>query len=295
VIQEHLKLVMPALMSRTSAPYPYWHYIKLPRDRRLDRALIEIHRYVRRMMERARERMRDEPSDMPRNLLEAMLAMRDTPDSGITDDQVSANVLTMLLAGEDTTANSLAWSTMFIATDEPLQARLAKDARAVLGTEPVCTDYARLKELDVFEAVSTETGRFKPVAALSSFEPLEDVTMGDVLVPAGTFMFFLNRPAMHNPANFVNPERFDPDRWLHARDPARGAHEQRAYLQFGAGPRVCPGRHLAGVEMRAALSMLAANFEAKLAVDASEIEEINDFIMKPSKMPINLTIRPQAA
>jgi hypothetical protein len=47
--------------------------------------------------------------------------------------------------------------------------------------------------------------------------------------------------------------------------------------------------------MRAALSMLAANFEAKLAVDASEIEEINDFIMKPSKMPINLTIRPQAA
>ncbi|MDQ7978331.1 cytochrome P450 [Paraburkholderia sp. SARCC-3016] len=294
VIQEHLKLIMPALMSRTSAPFPYWHYVKLPRDRRLDRALIEIHRYVRRMMERARERMRDDPSEMPRNLLEAMLAMRDMPDSGITDDQVSANVLTMLLAGEDTTANSLAWSTMFIATDEPLQARLAKDARAVLGSAPVCTDYAKLKELDVFEAVCTETGRFKPVAALSSFEPLEDVTMGDVLVPVGTFMFFLNRPAMHNPANFVNPERFDPDRWLQARDPARGAHEQRAYLQFGAGPRVCPGRHLAGVEMRAALSMLAANFEAKLAVDASEIEEINDFIMKPSKMPINLTIRPRA-
>jgi cytochrome P450 len=291
VIQEHLKLIMPMLMSRTSAPFPYWHYVKLPRDRRLDRALVEIHRYVRQTMERARERMRDEPSDTPRHLLEAMIAMRDTPDSGITDDQVAANILTMLLAGEDTTANSLAWSTMFIATDQPLQTRLANHARGVLDGAPVCTDYAKLKELDLFEAVCTETGRFKPVAALSSFEPLEDVTMGDVRVPAGTFMFFLNRPPMLDPSHFENPQRFEPERWLHARDPARGAHEPRAYLQFGAGPRVCPGRHLAGVEMRAALSMLAANFEVKLAVDPSEIEEINDFTMRPSKMPINLSIR----
>ncbi|CAB3748551.1 cytochrome P450 [Paraburkholderia humisilvae] len=291
VIQEHLKQIMPMLMSRTNAPFAYWHYVKLPRDWRLDRALVEIHRYVRQMMDRARERMRDEPSEAPRNLLEAMLTMRDTPDSGITDDQVAANVLTMLLAGEDTTANSLAWAMLFIAGDQPLQTRLANEARAVLGDSPVCTEYAKLKELDLFEAVCTETGRFKPVAALSSFEPIEDVTMGDVRVPAGTFMFFLNRPPMHDPGHFVNPERFDPDRWLHARDPARGAHEPRAYLQFGAGPRVCPGRHLAGVEMRAALSMLVANFEMKLAVDPSEIEEINDFIMKPSKMPVTLTIR----
>ncbi|MFC0400326.1 cytochrome P450 [Paraburkholderia rhizosphaerae] len=291
VIQEHLKQIMPALMSRTQAPFPYWHYVKLPGDRRLDRALVEIHRYVRQMMERARARMRDEPSEGPRNLLEAMLAMRDTPDSGITDDQIVANVLTMLLAGEDTTANSLAWSTLFIATDQPLQTRLANEARSVLGDSSLCTEYAKLKELDLFEAVCTETGRFKPVAALSSFEPVEDVTMGDVRVPAGTFMFFLNRPPMHDPSHFANPERFDPDRWLHARDAARGAHEPRAYLQFGAGPRVCPGRHLAGVEMRAALSMLVANFEMKLAVDPSEIEEINDFIMKPSKMPVTLTLR----
>jgi cytochrome P450 len=96
---------------------------------------------------------------------------------------------------------------------------------------------------------------------------------------------------MLDPSHFENPQRFEPERWLHARDPARGAHEPRAYLQFGAGPRVCPGRHLAGVEMRAALSMLAANFEVKLAVDPSEIEEINDFTMRPSKMPINLSIR----
>jgi len=291
VIQEHLAIILPMLMARLNAPFPYWRYVKLPRDRKLDRSLIEIHRYVRQMMERARQHMRDDPPETPRHLLEAMLAMRDTPDSGITDDQVAANVLTLLLAGEDTTAHSMAWSMLFIAGDASLQQRLATQARRVLGAAPVCPDYATLKELDLFEAVCTETGRFKPVAALSSFEPLEDVTLGDVRVPAGTTIFFLNRPPMHDARNFANPERFDPDRWLQPRDAERGAHEPRAYLQFGAGPRVCPGRHLAGVEMRAALSMLVANFEVKLAVDPAQIREVSAFTMVPSAMPVELTVR----
>ncbi len=59
--------------------------------------------------------------------------MRDAPDSGITDDQVAANVLTLLLAGEDTTANSMAWTMLYIAGDAQLQQRLATQARHVLA------------------------------------------------------------------------------------------------------------------------------------------------------------------
>ncbi len=291
VIQEHLALILPMLMTRINAPFPYWRYVKLPRDRKLDQSLAEIHRYVRQMMQRAREHMRDNPAQTPRHLLEAMLAMRDAPDSGITDDQVAANVLTLLLAGEDTTANSMAWTMLYIAGDAQLQQRLATQARHVLGAAPVCPDYGTLKELDLFEAICTETGRFKPVAALSSFEPLEDVSLGDVMVPAGTTIFFVSRPSMLDAQNFANPDRFDPDRWLQPRDAQRGAHEPRAYLQFGAGPRVCPGRHLAGVEMRLALSMLTASFEIKLAVDPSEILEVSAFTMTPSSMPVSLAIR----
>ncbi len=129
------------------------------------------------------------------------------------------------------------------------------------------------------------------MAALSSFEPLEDVSLGDVMVPAGTTIFFVSRPSMLDAQNFANPDRFDPDRWLQPRDAQRGAHEPRAYLQFGAGPRVCPGRHLAGVEMRLALSMLTASFEIKLAVDPSESLEVSAFTMTPSSMPVSLAIR----
>ncbi|MGH8780045.1 cytochrome P450 [Paraburkholderia sp.] len=291
VIQEHLALILPLVTARINAPFAYWRYVKLPRDRRADRALVEVHRYVRRMMQRARERMRDEPSDEPRHLLEAMLAMRDAPDSGITDDQVAANVLTLLLAGEDTTANSIAWALYYVATDSALQQRLADQSRAVLGSANVCPDYAQVKDLELLEAVCTEASRLRPVAAVSSFEPLQDVQLTDVHVPAGTTMFFVNRPSMLDERHFAQPQTFDPDRWLRARDAQTGAHDTRAYLQFGAGPRVCPGRHLAGVEMRLVLSMLLANFRIELAVEPESIEEITAFTMVPSAMPMRVSLR----
>lgn len=243
------------------------------------------------MMSRARERMRDDPSELPRHLLEAMLVMRDAPESDVTDDQVAANVLTLLLAGEDTTANSIAWTLLYVAADSALQQRLFDLSRGVLGSAPVCPDFTSLKQLDLLEAVCTETGRLRPVVAINPFEPLEDVCLADIMLPAGTKMFFLNRPATLDARNFSNPLQFDPDRWLHDGSRPRTTHDSRAYLQFGAGPRVCPGRYLGAVEMRLVLSMLMANFSIRMAVNPSTIREINAFTMVPSAMPVHLSAR----
>ena len=93
------------------------------------------------------------------------------------------------------------------------------------------------------------------------------------------------------PANFAQPETFDPDRWMHHHDASRGTHEPRAFLAFGGGPRVCPGRHLANVEMRLILSMLAANFRVSIAADPATIREVSAFTMVPSAMPVTLKMR----
>jgi cytochrome P450 len=69
------------------------------------------------------------------------------------------------------------------------------------------------------------------------------------------------------------------------------AHDVRAYLQFGAGPRVCPGRHLATVEMRLALSMLMKSFTIELAIDPAKIREVQAFTMVPDTMPVRLRPR----
>ncbi|SAK72374.1 cytochrome P450-like protein [Caballeronia hypogeia] len=309
LIQEHLAMLLPMLMTRVNAPFAYWHYVKFPRDRKFDHAIAEVHRHVRELMTRARERMREERSAegcetplhevraAPRNLLEAMLALRDAPNSDITDDEVAANVLTMLVAGEETTATAIAWALLFLSTDDALLARVAAHARDVIGDAAVCPTYGAMRELDLCEAVCTEASRLHPIAPYLSFEPLEEVRLQGVRLPAGTKMFMLNRPAMMDPKNFADPARYDPDRWLHEhRHPVEGApehgpHEQRAYLQFGAGPRVCPGRHLAVVEMRLVVSMLAANFTAQLATNPADIHEVCTFTSVPSAMPVRLALR----
>ena len=74
VIQEHLEQIFPMLMARVNAPFPYWRYLRLPSDRRLDRSLVAVHAYVDGTISTARARMRDEPADAPRNLLEANVA-----------------------------------------------------------------------------------------------------------------------------------------------------------------------------------------------------------------------------
>lgn len=301
VIQEHLERILPSVMGRINALFPYWRYFKLPADRKLDQSLEEVHRYIDSMMARARERMRDEPSDTPRNLMEAMLVQQQQPQQHtgepITDAQIRANVLTILLAGEDTTADSIAWTLPYLAADGALQAHLGEEAHRVLGNAPVCPDYATLKELDIFEAICIEATRLRPVAAVHSFEPLEDVVVDGVALPKGTRMFFVARPAMIDEKNFADPQRYDPWRWMRKgeHDAHTGAHDVRAYLQFGAGPRVCPGRHLATVEMRLALSMLMNEFSIEMAIDPAKINEVSAFTMVPDTMPVKLTKRVRAA
>jgi cytochrome P450 len=100
-------------------------------------------------------------------------------------------------------------------------------------------------------------------------------------------LFFLLRPAMLDEKHFGCPRQFLPERWAAGHAEVQ-PHDPRAYVQFGAGPRVCPGRHLAGVELRLALSMLTRNFSLDLVGDAGDIKEVMNFSMMPSAVPVRL-------
>lgn len=159
----------------------------------------------------------------------------------------------------------------------------------MLADAPVCPGHERLRQLDLFEAAAQEATRLKPIIPLFFLEPNVDVVLGGVAVPAGTPLFFLLRPAMLSDERFADPASFRPSRWLP--EHAGLAHDARAYVQFGAGPRVCPGRHLAGVEIRLVLSMLLRHFTLQLAVDPAEVREVMAFTMMPSTVPVRLGLR----
>ena len=287
VIQEHLAEIFPMIMKRINAPVPLWRYFKLPSDRKFERSLRVVHDHVNSLIERSRIRMREQPRDSPSNLLEAMLAAANLPDSGISDEVIAANVMTLLLAGEDTTAHSLSWSMYFISQDKGLQSRLHEASADAFGRLRVCPTYEDLKKLDLFDLVAQETSRFKPVVPIAWLEPVVDVVLGDVSLAAGTPLFFLLRPTMLDSKRFGRPDEFLPERWSSGHLAVQ-PHDSRAYLQFGAGPRVCPGRYLAGVETRLVLSMLSQNFSMELASSPESITEVSAFTMAPNTMPVRL-------
>jgi cytochrome P450 len=287
VIQEHLAEIFPTMMKRINAPIPLWRYFKLPSDRKFDRSLHAIHRHVESLIERSRRRMREQPSDNPRNLLEAMLDAASLPDSGITDEVIVANVMTLLLAGEDTTAHSLAWTMFFISQDMSLQSRLHKASADAFGSLQICPAFEDIKKLDLFESVTQEASRFKPVVPLMYLEPVVDVVLGNVSLPSGTPLFFMLRPSMLDSRHFGRPDEFLPERWSPGHLEVQ-PHDSKAYAQFGAGPRVCPGRYLAAIEMRLVLSMLSRNFSLELATSPDSIKEIAAFTMMPNTMPVRL-------
>ena len=113
VIQQQLNKVFPVLARRINAPFPYWRYFRSKQDRELDEALISIKATVDGFIADCRQRMADKPEIFaaPSNFLEAIIAAQATEEGAeFTNEDIFANVLTLLLAGEDTTANTIAWA-----------------------------------------------------------------------------------------------------------------------------------------------------------------------------------------
>ena len=136
VIQQHLDKIFPALFRRLLAPLPYWRLLRLPADRELERSMAEVNAAVDGFVAQARARLQADPArrEHPHNLLEAMIVAADEPGSGIDDEQVAGNVLTMLLAGEDTTANTLAWMIDLLWRHPATLARATDEVRRVAAT-----------------------------------------------------------------------------------------------------------------------------------------------------------------
>jgi cytochrome P450 len=210
------------------------------------------------------------------------------PGSGFSDDDVYANIMTLLLAGEDTTAYSLAWAMHILAGKPELQARLHQAALEALGEARVPMAFADTAKLALFEGVAFEAMRMRPVAPLNYLETNENVELGGIEIPKGTPVFLLTRPATLDDSNYQDAKDFKPERWVGRRESAREGHSARAFMQFGAGPRFCPGRYLATLEMKMVLATLSRNFSIEHAEDPNVTQEVFAFTMMPSRLRLRL-------
>lgn len=295
VIQRHLDKIFPAVFGRIFAPIALWRIRRSAADRGLEASIAEVNAAVDGFIAAARERLRADPSlrVRPNNLLEAMIVAADEPDSGIDDRLVAGNVLTMLLAGEDTTANTIAWMVHLLWRNPQALARAVAEVRGIcVDGEPPTLE--QLGRLEYVEACAHETMRLKPVAPQMPLQALRDTTLGEVAVPKGMVVFGLLRRDSVSEAFVPRAAAFEPERWLVDGGPAQAAASaRRTSMPFGAGPRICPGRYLALLEMKLAMAVLLGRFEVASVdtPDGGEAREHLSFTMTPVGLVMRLRER----
>ena len=294
-LQANVSLLFAAINDRINALVPTWRYVKLPRDREVDRAKHAVRSLMFEMIAEAEAELDRNPerSTSPRTVLEAMLVARrhDDPGARLSDDEVVANVATLLLAGEDTTANTLAWMLHYLAHNPAVHQRASDEVDAILGDARVLENPEDVHRLRYVAAVAHEALRLRAVLPVQFLEAKVDVVLGGIDVPAGTPIFLLTRRSAVDPENFVNPLAFDPDRWLGPGNSQAPGHNARAHFAFGGGPRTCPGRALALVECAMVISMTLRSLHVEPTGPESAVTESFDFTMRPTGLRIRFRER----
>lgn len=296
VIQQHLNRIFPMLFKRIFAPLPLWRWWPSAEDKALTHSVAEVNLAVQGFVAKARARMAANPAlrEEPGNLLEGMLVAADEPGSGIDDEQVAGNVLTMLLAGEDTTANTLAWMIWLLWQHPDVLAQARAEVERVCG-EAALPTLEQLGALDFVEACAHETMRLRPVAPINVMQAMRDARVGDVQVQAGMIVMAVMRRDATSERHLTNAAAFDPARWLV--DAKQAGAAKRLSMPFGAGPRICPGRYLALMEIKLAMATLLRHFDIT-AVDTPDGQaprELLQLAMGPVGLSMQLARRSAAA
>jgi len=163
-----------------------------------------------------------------------------------------------------------------------------------IAPDPAGFTPEQMASLDYLEACASETMRLKPVGPFLVLEALRDTTLADIQVPTGTFVWCVLRHDSVSAQHFPDPLAFDPARWLEGSAPAlTPSSPKRVAMPFGAGPRVCPGRYLAMLEIKMAMAMLLSSFEIESVStpDGGEPREHMAFAMAPVGLSLRLRER----
>jgi len=185
------------------------------------------------------------------DLLSMLMAAYDSggsePDLKLLRDQV----MSMLLAGHETTANALNWTWYLLSKNPSVERRVRDEVLTAIGDRT--PEFADLPKLNYTKMVFEEAMRLYPPVWTMSRAALEPDRLGDHEVTPGTTIMLCPYAVQRNPRYWPNPEGFDPDRFSAE---AKKARPRYAYFPFGGGARVCLGQHFATMEAQLLIAMV---------------------------------------
>jgi len=269
--------------ARTKSPFPLWRYFKLPKDYALDKAIKTVKEYLNDFMVVARNNLASGAE--PKNILESMIQAVDDDGDGFSEDELFGNAMTLLLAGEDTTANTLAWTIHYLAQNPEIQDEVYQEIKDKLkGDVP---EFSELDDFPLTYACAQEAMRLKPVVPLMTAQLLEDLVIEGYAIPKDTVVFMLVNFQSGQEDTFPNPDKFDPTRWTKL--PAeRIKSNAKASMPFGGGARICPGRALSIIEMKSALVTILNEFRFTHHNGIVTTQDCVEFTLVPKNLKVNV-------
>jgi cytochrome P450/N-acyl-L-homoserine lactone synthetase len=259
------------------AVVPVHQWLPTRTRRRFRNALRDIDTLLRQMM--TDRKAGTARSDLLQALIEAVDPVTGRPFS---DQQVRDEVMTMFMAGHDTTGNTLSFIWDVLASDPALQARLRDEVMAAIPLDrpPTPDD---LKKLELTLSVIKETMRLNPASWWFARTAIADDTIMDMPVQAGDVVMVAPYVTHRLEEFWPNASTFDPARFL------KGVPAERfAYIPLGAGPRMCPGGHFAHTEMLIAVARLLQRAE----LQKQQTLEHEALITLRPKGGLRMTVKP---
>jgi cytochrome P450 len=226
---------------------PTW--VPLPKQLRFRRARRDLQRIVDQLVAERGARPGEPGDDVLSRLI---VSTGQEPDPRVGRQRMRDELVTLLLAGHETTASTLGWTFHLLDRHPEVRARLHAEAVEVLGDRT--PDYADLHNLTYTTMVIQEVMRLYPPVWMLSRLAQQDDEVGGYHVPAGVDVMICPYTLHRHPEFWADPERFDPERF----EPGRTANRPRyAYIPFGAGPRFCVGSNLGMMEATFVTAMVA--------------------------------------
>jgi cytochrome P450 len=274
-------VMMPGLLEFVPAVGPVWSAWKGVRGRAIMREFNRV------MFELIAVRMKAAPSSGSQDLLDRLIASRDEEGGGgMSAQEIRDQVLTIFVAGHETTALALMWTWYLLSMHPEHEARMCAELDRVLdGREPEWRD---VPLLTYTRMIVQESMRLYPPAHTMAFREAQeaDVLCG-MSVPRGSIVTIIPWLIHRHRSLWENPDRFEPERFL---PEAMARRDRLAYIPFGFGPRICIGASFAMTEAVLCLATLAQRFRLRVA-QGSRVEPVARLTLQ-SKDGMNMVVQP---
>jgi benzoate 4-monooxygenase len=271
--------VMPALI-------PYAKYIP---DPFFTKGVEAVRNLAKIAIARVQARLDNPPADARNDLLARLQEGKDDHGKPIGREELTAEALTQLIAGSDTTSNSSCALLYYVAKTPGVLAKLQAELDEALPEDMEVPTYDMIKDLPYLEAVFTETLRYHSTSGIGLPRQIPYDSAGATVMgryyPAGTILS-VPTYTIHRDKEVWGPDadQFNPDRWANATQRMKDA-----FNPFSHGPRSCVGRNVAEMEMKLIVATWAHRYHPTLLQDHMDVVE--GFLRKPLKMDISIRRR----